>query len=39
MLAIRSTTTTFKMEDVVSSLLLEEGRRNFFEMAKEALVV
>ena len=35
---IGSTTTTFKLEDVVSSLLSEEMQRKSFEMAKEALV-
>jgi len=38
-MAIGSITTTFKMEDVVASLVLEEMRRKSFEMAKEALVV
>lgn len=37
-MAVGSTTTTFKMEDVVASLLSEEMRRKPFEMAKEALV-
>jgi len=38
-MAIGSTTTTFKMEDVVASLLLEEMQRKSSKMAKEALVV
>lgn len=38
MIIIGSTTTTFKMEDVVGSMLSEELRRSFFEMVKEALV-
>ena len=37
-MSIGSTTTTFKLEDVVGSLLSEEMRRNSSEMAKEALV-
>lgn len=38
-MAIGSTTSTFKMEDVVASLLSEEMRRKSSEMEKEALVV
>lgn len=38
-MAIESTTTSFKMEDVVSCLLSKEAPRKYSEMVKEALVV
>jgi len=38
-MAIRSTNTTFKMDEVVSSLLSKEMRRKSSESAKEVLVV
>lgn len=38
-MVIGSVKTTFKMEDVVASLLLEEMRRKSSKMAKEALFV
>ena len=37
-MAIGSTTTTFKLEDVVGLLLFEEMRRKSSKIAKEALV-
>ena len=37
-MAIRSITTTFKLKDVVGSLLFEHMQRKSSEMAKEALV-
>lgn len=38
-MAIWNTSTQFKMEDVVSSLLSKEAQRKSSKMAKEALVV
>jgi hypothetical protein len=38
-MAIGSTTSSFKMEDVVASLLLEEMRRKSSKMVKEALAI
>lgn len=39
MMAIRSTTTKFKMGEVVAALLSEEMQRKSSEAAKEALIV
>lgn len=38
-MAIGSSTSTFKMDEVVASLLFEEMQKKSFEMAKEALAV